>query len=301
MIFFNNTLSEQLRIEKAIEKYGYVPEHNFWWYQYQQEKKSKNVFVEFEDGMGLLTIEEKDIKKCSVFVSPIAPLQSRVYIILKYLDYVFQSKDIEKVTFELEDELYKKLINALPDNLKARRINYSFTWPIYNITKFESSLPGKHWKTLRKTKNNFYQNHSVIVSDAKEYKDKKALHFIIDEWKNKRGRNDKAHVALYHNFIDENFKGATEARVLIIDGKACGINVGWMIPNSNRFYGALGIHDYSVPGLGDILYLEDLMWLKVHGYKEANMGGGEAALTNFKNKFQPESSYKTRIFSIVKK
>lgn len=153
---------------------------------------------------------------------------------------------------------------------------------------------------MRKTKNKFYKNHSVALLDAKEYEDKKSLHSIVDEWRKKRGGNDRAHLFPYHNFIDLNFKGATEARVFTVDGKACGINAGWMIPNSNIFYGALGIHNYSLPGLGDVLYLEDLDWLKNHGYEEANMGGGESELTNFKNKFRPKSFYKTHIFSVVK-
>src|SRR3989338_2549042 len=234
MIFFEDTLSERQRIEEAIKKYGYASEHNFWWYQCQANKESKNIFAEYEDGTGLLTIKKKD--KYIIFSSPLAPESRRVPVIIEYLNCVFQSQKIEKVTFELEDELYKKLIKALPATLKARKINYSLTCPVYNLD----------------------------------------------------------------NFINENFKGSTEARILIVDEKTCGINAGWMIPNSNRFYGSLGIHDYSISGLGDILYLEDLTWLKTKGYKEADMGCGETSLTNFKNKFRPESFYRTYIFSVVK-
>ncbi len=126
------------------------------------------------------------------------------------------------------------------------------------------------------------------------------MHTIIEEWRKKRGAHDRAYFFPYHNFIDGNFKGAAEARVFVVDGKAVGINAGWMIPNTRRFYGAVGIHNYSLPDLGDMLYLEDLMWLKKHNYKEADMGGGESALTNFKIKFQPKSFYKTHSFSVVK-
>lgn len=74
-----------------------------------------------------------------------------------------------------------------------------------------------------------------------------------------------------------------------------------MIPNSNTFYGAIGLHNYSYVGLGDVLYLEDLSWLKSQGIREANMGGGESGLTAFKEKFHPKYSYKTHIFSIMRK
>jgi len=300
MIFYENTLAEQPRIEKAIKKYGYAPDHNFWWYQAQLEKESKNVFVGFDDGSGFLTLEERDKKRCYVFSSPVAPPARRVEIIIEYLNCIFQSKKIQKVIFELETELYKKLTETLPNTIRARRISCTLTWPVYELKDFDISLSGNRWKSLRKTKNKFYRNHSVVVSDAKKYENKEELHLIIDKWRKTRKANDRAYFLPFHNFINQNFKGAIEARVLTVDGKACGINAGWVIPNSGRFYGSLGIHDYSLPGLGDVLYLEDLTWLKARGYKETDMGGGEEALTNFKTKFYPRSFYKTYTFSVVK-
>ncbi len=300
MIFFEDTLAKQPHIEKTIKKYGYAPEHNFWWYQAQAEKKIKNVFVEFEDGAGLFTVEDIETTEHSIFSSPLAPEQRRVAVILEYLNYVLLSKKIKKATLELEDDLYKKLLSVLPKNIKARRINYTLTWPIYELEDFDESLSGNRWKSLRKTKNKFYREHQVSVLDAKKHQNKQTLHNIIDAWRKNRGANDRVYCSEYHTFIDKKFEGATEARVFIVNGKPCGINAGWLIPNSNRFYGALGIHDYSLPGLGDVLYLEDLSWLKNKGYKEADMGGGEKALTDFKTKFHPKSFYKTHIFSVVK-
>ena len=301
MNFFENVSIEQFRIEKIIKKYGYAPEHNFWWYQSQADKNEKNVFVEFDDGTGLFTIEGKDKKRVTIFSSPIAPPLRRVLIIIEYLQYIFQSSEIKKVKFELETPLFKELIEALPSFIKARAINYTLTWPIYDIKSFNPVLTGKHWKTLRKEKNKFYQNHRVNIVDARTYENKKALHLIIDQWREKRQGHDRSHFFPYHNFIDGNFIGSAEARVFVVDDKAVGINAGWLIPNSNRFYGALGIHDYSLTDLGDVLYLEDLVWLKMHGYIEADMGGGEDALTYFKSKFLPKSFYKTHIFSVVKR
>ena len=304
MEFFENITAEQPRIEKAIKKYGYAPEHNFYWYQFQAEEGSKNVFVDSGGNTGLLTIEESEKKRVFVFSSPIAPPLQRVSILIKYLEQIFRSSKtekviIEKVIFELETSLRREFLKALPDKVKALAINYTLTWPIYDLKMFDPVLPGKHWKTLRKAKNKFYQKHKVDVVDAKAYNNKEALHSIIDGWRKKRGGRDRAHFSPFHNLIDGNFLGATEARVFIVDGKAVGINAGWLIPNSKRYYGALGIHDYSSPDLGDMLYLEDLIWLKAHGYREADMGGGEGALADFKKKFQPISFYKTHIFSVV--
>ena len=301
MKFFKDILKEKSRIERAIKKYGYAPEHNFDWYKSQKEKKSENVYVEFKDGTALLTIEEKDKKKSIIFSSPVAPPKKRASIIIKYLKFIFKSGEIEKVMLELETSLYKEVLGRLPFNIKARTLNYTLVWPVYDIKNFNTKLSGRSWKTLRKEKNKFYQNHNIKVLNIKKYKNKKALIEILDEWRKKRGGKDRTYFIPYYNFIvDGNCRGASEARVFIVDGKAVGINAGWLIPNKKRFYGAIGIHNYSLPDLGDMLYLEDLTWLKDKGYIEADMGGGEEALTNFKNKFQPNLFYKTHIFSVVK-
>jgi hypothetical protein len=302
MNFFEDILTEKPRIERAIKKYGYAPEHNFWWYKSQAEKNSKNIYVGFDDGTGLLTIEERDKKRSAIFSSPIAPPLRRASIIIEYLERMFRLTEIQKVTLELETALYKELLDKLPCQIKARAIKYTLTWPVYDLKNFNLTLTGKHWKTLRKEKNKFYQNHCVSVADSLKYKDKKALRLILDEWRKKRGGHDRTYFIPYYNFIiNGNCMGTSEARVFVVNGKAVGINAGWLIPNNNRFYGAIGIHDYSLPDLGDVLYLEDLAWLKAHGCTEADMGGGEEALTNFKNKFQPKLFYKTHIFSVVKR
>lgn len=300
MNFFEDTLAERARIEAAIQKYGYAPEHNFLWYEFYREEGEKNVFAACDDGSGLLTIEERAKKTIMVFSSPIAPPPRRVPMLIEYLEYIFQSPEIQKVTLELETPLRKEFLRALPSRFRARAINYSLTWPIYNLKTFNPALSGKHYKSLRKAKNKFYRSHAVHTEDARAYGDKNALHRIIDEWRKKRGGHDRAYSSEYHHIIDGNFAGTTEARVFIVDGRPTGMNAGWMIPQSSRFYGAIGIHDYSSEDLGDMLYLEDLIWLKNHGYAEADMAGGEKALTAFKNKFQPESFYKTHVFSVVK-
>ncbi len=155
MNFFENILTERPLIEKAIKKYGYTPEHHFWWYYCQEGEGQKDVYVAFSDGSGLLTIEERDKKISTVFSSPVAPPARRVPIILEYLNKVFKSPKIQKVTFELETELRKELLRKLPPHIKAHAINYTLTWPIYDFKMFNPAMSGKHWKTLRKEKINF--------------------------------------------------------------------------------------------------------------------------------------------------
>lgn len=300
MIFLNDIQAKSEPVKESIEKYGYAPEHNFWWYACQNEKDSKTVFAESKDGSGLLTIEEIGKKRCEVLSSPVAPDSRRVEVIIEYLNLVFESTEIKKVEFELETELYKNLIKALPDKFKARSINFTLTWPIYNLETFDDSLSGGLWKNLRKVKNKFYQNHSVEILDAKTYEDKEVLHALIDECKRRRKARDRAIFSPYHNFVEDNFEGADEARLFAVNGKVCGINAGWKIKNSDIFYGAIMLHDYSLPGLGETLYLENLIFLKSHGYRQVNMGGGDKDSMEFKDKFHPQSFYKTHYFCIIK-
>jgi len=300
MIFWEDTTKERQRIENAIKKYGYAPEHNFEWYQCQLENGDKNVFLEFENGAGLLTTETPAKKECVVFSSPVAPPEKRVEILIEYLKEVFESGRITEAELELEDDLYRKFLKELPKNIKARHPKYTLTWPIYNLALFDENLSGRKWNSLRKTRNKFYKEHKVEILDAKNYQNKQDLHVVIDGWKKNRLATDKAYSQEYHNLIDSNFLPCQEARLFSVDGKICGINAGWIVPNSNRYYGAVGIHNYAFSGLGDALYLEDLIYLKKQGYTEADMGGGEDELTAFKAKSHPQSYYKTHIFIVIK-
>jgi hypothetical protein len=299
MRFFDDTISQRPLIEETIKRFGYAPEHNFDWYQFSAEKTEKNIFVTDEYGGGLLTMVGKDLSL--VFSSPIAPPERRAKILVEYLENIFQTPEIKKVELELETPLRKEFLKILPEHFVARKIQYTLTWPIMNMKTFDPALPGGHYKSLRKEKHKFYREHTVTVADAKTFEDTGAMLAIIKDWKKNRPVHDKAYCEEYLNIIEGGFAGTTTARVLIIDGKPAGINAGWVIPNSNRFYGALGLHNYSVPNSGKILYLEDLEYLKQNGYSEGDMGGSWQGGLEFKKEFLPESYYKTHVFCVAKK
>ncbi len=300
---FNDTLAEQSRIERAIQKYGYASEHNFWWYQYYQywyNPPQRNIFVETDHGALFTAYNERDNEYFVVF-DPMAPEQFRVPLLMEYITWVFSNTSAKKIWFQLEKGARPAFLRALPPSCASRRIYYTMESPIYDLRKFDPALPGGHYKTLRKEMHKFYREHTVTVADAKTYEDRESLHAIVNHWKKKRPNHERGMMGVYHQMIDGNFEGTKEARVFLVDGVPAGINAGWMIPNSDRFYGAVGVHDYSVDDLGAMLYLEDLVWLKAHGYREADMGGGERSLTAFKSKFQPQSFYETVVFSVAKK
>lgn len=297
MKFFHDLGKAQPLIERAIQKYGYAPEHNFYWYTYCIEKKERGVWVEFPRGLGLMTIEGE--RTAYVFSAPVAPPEKRADILLAYCDYALAGSAFRRVEVELEPAVRKELLRKLSPRWKARSILITLTAPIMDLAAFDPALAGGRAKSLRHAHHNFYRRHAVRVEDARAC-DKTKLKRIIDEWRVKRGARDRAQHARYYQMIDNDFRGMSAARVLVVDERAVGINAGWPIPNSNRFYAAIGIHDYSLPDLGAMLYLEDLAWLKDHGYKEADMGGSDKKLLQFKNQFSPWWYYKTHYFSLAR-
>jgi hypothetical protein len=117
-----------------------------------------------------------------------------------------------------------------------------------------------------------------------------------------RNAGDRAYPHAYHAIIDGKFAGTRSARAFVVDGQIAGLNAGWDMPGKpGYYYGAIGLHDYSFKDLGQVLFLEDVLWIKDARYTYVDMAGGEKALTGFKNQFLPEFSYKTFVFSIVKK
>ncbi len=300
MQFFEDTIAAQSLIEEMIRKYGYASEHNFWYYQYYQDYYNpphRNIFATTDYGALLGTYDEH-AKEYFVVFDPLALSKDRIRLVNEYIEWIFSNTPVKKVWFQLDQSNRKEFLRTAAYPPHLCRIYYTLTCPIMNLEKFDTELPGGHYKTLRKEMHKFYREHQVVLCDARTYEDKKGLHDIVDDWKKKRPNNERGMTGVYHKMIDGSFEGMDEARVFVVDGKASGFNAGWKIPNIDRFYAAVGIHNYSVDDLGTMLYLEDLLWLKNKGYREADMGGGEKSLTAFKNKFLPESSYKLHLFSV---
>jgi hypothetical protein len=300
--FFEDTIAARSHIEEAIQTYGWAAEHNYHWYQYYQDyynPPNRNIFVEGDRG-ALFTAHDPVEKIHFVVFDPMASVEHQAPLLAEYIDWIFSNTDGEKICLQLELPMRRQLIHTLSERYRCCRIYYTLTWPIYDLSVFDPLLPGGSFKTLRKEMHKFYREHRVEVKDAKTFEDVQSLYAIVNDWGKKRMHGDMAMTGVYHRMIDANFAGADEARVFMVDGRPAGFNAGWMIPNSKRFYGGVGIHNYSVEDLGTMLYLEDLVWLKEHGYPEADMGGTEKSALPFKKKFGPVSFYKSSIFSVVK-
>ena len=299
----------RLLIERAIRSWGYAAEHNYFWYRYcggEYEsskpiaaKPAKNIYVHFEKGFGLLTKEDEG-NIYSVFSEPLAPMESRGVVLNEYLEYIFTRASAKKAVLDLEKETRHELIKTLSLRLLARAPSraYSLTSPMVNMKTLDLSLSGRRSRDVRHTRNKFLREHRVQIKDARELSPDD-LFGVVDRWKKSRNARGRAACERYYNVIAAGFEGVQLPRAFFADDRLIGFTAGWSIPNSSAYYLGIILHDYSLLPAGVMLYLDALEELKKMPYTHVDLGGGDKAITDFKNQFQPESWYSTYSFSVV--
>ncbi len=301
MEFYENIEAERDRIQACINKFGWTSDHNLDWYADSViEKNAMPVFVEFDDGTGLLAHKYPD--KWRIWSDPLSSQDVAVQKIAEFSEFILTG-DIKKVWCDdVSDKIYSELQKT--DKLKLNEIYYSLLWPVLEMDKHDPSLPGGHFKDIRNAKSKFYREHDVEILEAKDVA-KDDLNKIVDDWKKEVIKKQKEDVydLKYHKAIDNDFRGFLTARVLVADGKPVGFNAGYEVPNNSKiFAGVIGIQNYSLKELSLILWLEDLEWIKNKNYKELDMQGDEeGGGLEFKMQFNPVIERKTDTFSIVKK
>ena len=301
MKFYENIEAERDRIEASIKKFGHTSDHNFdWWACSAISPDSLPVFVQWPDGSGLLAHHSKN--EWRIWSDPVSKEEDMAERIEEFVLEIFKDKNIEVLWCgDVSDSIFPKLKNSR--GLKLNDIYYSLQWPVLDMLKYDTSLSGGHFKGMRNAKNKFYREHKVEVVQADKV-EKNLLHGVVDEWKNValKKQKDDVYDLKYHKVIDNGFRGFLTARVMVVDDKPVGFNVGYEVVNSpGRFVGIIGINDYSINDLGLILWLEDLEWIKKAGYKELDMQGDESGGLKFKMQFNPIIERKTDTFSIMKK
>lgn len=289
-------------VGKAIEKFGFAPEHNTDWWLFNVESTEKAIYFSWPDGTGLTT-QRANLPaggEWYTFSEPLCPSEMAARRVVEFTQYVLSDfPAITEVVVEVLTKTSNELLSLLPANLIGEDIYYQPVWPVMNLDKFDPTLPGSHFKGVRNAKSKFTREHRLEVVDAYLIA-KEKLYRLIDDWAKHRKALDDPLSTAYHNLVAGEFCGCDTARVLVVDGEPAGINAGWRIVNSERFYHSVGIHDYSIREFGLILYLENLEWMKNAGYKTADMGGSEAGDSLFfKDRFLPETHYTTDMFSIV--
>lgn len=289
----------RVEIEKIIQQYGWTPEHNFYHFQNWQKPGSKNFVFDFGDQGAILARQEKET--WHLFSEILAKPENKLKILEQFLNFCFDNPKNKKVTVEFESDFEQKIRSLFQNSpWRVEPIDYSLTWPIFDLRQWNPAIPGQEWKTMRHAKNQFYKNHQVQIVDSCDCS-KESLKKIVTDWQEKRGGTDHTDHHQYLHAIENKFLGTKFRRTLVVDGTPATITAGWEIPNQpSSYYSAIGLHNYQCEHLGEAANLDDLDFLKSQGYHFANFGGGEEALTNFKKKFKPTATYITHIFSIKK-
>ena len=220
----------------------------------------KNVFFEYKDDKGLLMQYDKKNEVWCLFPCGIlAPESERLKMLMDSIRYVLYQKKAKKITVEVSENIRKGIIGKLKSKKGIRACKYTeiLYWPIFNMRSWDPKLKGNKMKKLRNIRNRFYKQYRVRIKDSRKVPIEK-LKNIFQNWIKKRSMNDSVDKEYYINLIENNFKGVDMAKTLYVDGIPATITAGWKIPNSKDYYSAIGIVDYSYPGLGEIANMDDL-------------------------------------------
>ena len=290
------------KILESMAKYGHFAEHNFLHYTYCESPGVKNVLLDC--GKGRLILMQHDQRKNLWKLFPcgvLAPEDERTGLLLRAADIILKEKKARKLVVEVSEKMRRELLRALskPNGIKACKYTYTLHWPLYNMDQWDPELKGSRMKKLRNIRNRFYKRNKITVKDSRQVP-KETLKKILLDWASRRTMNDHINRAYYQNLIENGFQGIDFAKTIYVNGQPATITAGWRIPNSRNSFSAIGIVDYSCPGLGEIANLEDLAMLKESGFEYVDFGGSDEILLRFKKKFKPETIYKTYTFSIVR-
>lgn len=282
-------------IKDYIQKYGFMPEHNFEYFKCLTDS-GQPMFL-YEDDFGVLCFKKSD-KIIKSLVEPLANQGNIINALNKFIEYCFDIKKVDELVLETRHDIRRKLISSLK-NTKYRILKerYHMMWPVFIMQNFDETLSGGKWKKIRNYKSKFFKENNPEIDDFKQ-SDKEELKKLVKEWVKKRKCTNHAEYHNYLNFIDNDFKGFNMVKVIRINNKPVSVFGGWRIPNSENYYSSVGIYDYDIYRLGEISNILDLTFIKKLGIKKADFGGGEESLTEFKKKFFPDEFYRTDVYAV---
>lgn len=297
LIRHDNEEMMRTRIAQCIKRYGWAPEHNVEHFFHSTAGKPRNIFFTTAKGWGILGKVWDD--EWRLFAEPLSPPDVRAKLVMAFCDQAFSSLAMKKVVVELTAPTRRNFLKDLSIHLRCRAVAEKLVWPVLDFEAVDLSYPGSSYKFLRNIRHRFSrEHHAESVTTSEISKDR--LHEIVTRWEQDRPARHRSYTSEYHELIDDDFKGTTGGRVLVVDGEAEALSTGWPVPHSATYYHAVALHTFAHWGLGEIAMMEDLQWMQRHGYALADMGGSDKNLFAFKKKFGSTCTYVTYAFSIVK-
>src|SRR3989344_6676587 len=179
MNFYENIEAERERIQRCISKYGHTSDHNLDWYSDSIiEVEAEPVFVEFDDGTGLLTHRDSD--KWRIWSDPLSQESDMADRIGEFAVGVFKDDKIKEVWCDdVSDKIYPEL--SKNNNIKLGDIYYHLFWPVLKMEKYDQTLLGGHFKETRNARNKFYREHKVEILNTDNFSSDDLIK-IVDDW-----------------------------------------------------------------------------------------------------------------------
>ncbi len=284
--------------QSSIEKFGFEPEHNFYYFMNNEEPSTANLVM----GLGnqKIILANSHGKCTSLFPSGIlGPKEEHAKMLLAFCNYCLK-EGAQEVTVEVRKSLLEDFNKIIPKSIHIKSLDYEYGWPVISLKNFDTELKGPRYYELRKISSRFFKENKIEICEAMQT-DKHVLAKILAEWKKNRKSKDMSYPHEYEMWISTNFEGTDYAKCAFVNGKPCAIFCGWRIPNSNSFYLGVVLHNYKIREMGEILYLECFKNLKSMGFGFCNLGGSDSNLLNFKKKFLPEEIYETVEFTVERR
>ena len=130
----------------CIKKYGFVREHNYWFFYNQQTDYAKIFFLKFKDA-GIMSIRYKS-GIWELIGEVLAPEKKRMEMFNDFLNYVLLIKKDKKLFLFIPEKFYNSVIGILEESGKCRitRAPIVYCTPVFNMKKWDESLQGKELK-----------------------------------------------------------------------------------------------------------------------------------------------------------
>ena len=111
MKFYENIEAERDRIQACIKKYGWTSDHHLDWYiDSIIEEEAKPVFVEFDDGAGLLAHQYSD--KWRIWSDPLCDKNLSSQKISEFAGLILKDDIKELWCDDVSDKIYQEIKNA---------------------------------------------------------------------------------------------------------------------------------------------------------------------------------------------
>ena len=153
------------KIISAIKKFGFLPDHNYYYYLYKQTPYKKCVCFDFGQKKCLVAFFNKNNNVWDVINGVLAPYGERYDIFLKFLDYALVKEKAKRVSVEADESLKSTIFKQLKNSKYRVSMNYALYWPVYNLKAWDENLSGKHWKKFRNIRNRFHNHSQINVED----------------------------------------------------------------------------------------------------------------------------------------